>query len=133
MNKKEIRKKGTEYTVSVFTKILSISRYFRLCHFTALAQNKLRIAIVNTYSNCLFWIIINRAATIQKPIQKFSVIYQDHLWKYRAVWLMIAIRCYLTKTYFRPIGSPQKSNQPIKTWSELSEMNGILECFERFV
>ena len=45
---------------------------------------------------------------------------------------MIAIGFYLTKTCFRPIESPRKSHQPIKTWSELSEMNGILECFERF-
>ena len=130
MNKKEIRKKGTECTVSVFTKILSISRCFRLCHFIALAQNKLRIAIVNTYSNCFFWIIINRAATIQKPIHTFSLIYRDHQWKYKAFWL-IAAGFYLTKTYFRPIESLQKSHQPIKTWSELSEMNGVLECFER--
>ena len=56
----------TTNTVSVFTKKLSISRCFRLCHFIALAQNKLRIAIVNTYSNCLFWIMINRATTIYK-------------------------------------------------------------------
>ena len=44
---------------------------------------------------------------------------------------MIALGFYLTKTYFGPIESLQKSHQPIKTWSELSEMNGILECFER--
>ena len=109
----------------------SILRCFRLCHFIALAPNKLRIAIVNTYSNCLIW-IINRATAIQKPIQKFSLIYRDHQWKYRAFWLMIAVGFYLTKTYFRPIESLQKSHQPIKAWSELSEMNGILECFERF-
>ena len=30
-------------------------------------------------------------------------------------------------TYFRPIESLKKSHQPIKTWSELSEMNGILD------
>ena len=45
---------------------------------------------------------------------------------------MTAVEFYLTKTYFRPIESLQKSHQPIKTWNELSEMNGILECFERF-
>ena len=43
---------------------------------------------------------------------------------------MIAVGFYLTKTYFRPIESLKKSHQPIKTWSELSERNGILECFE---
>ena len=128
MNTK-IRKKGTECTVSVFTKILSISRCFRLCHFIALAQNKLRIAIVNTYSNCLFWIIINRAAAIQKPIQTFSLIYRDHQWNYRIFWLMIAVGFYLTKTYFQPIESLQKSHQRIKTWSELNKLNGILEMF----
>ena len=45
---------------------------------------------------------------------------------------MIAVGFHLTKTYFRPIESLQISHQPIKTWSELNEMNGILECFERF-
>ena len=45
---------------------------------------------------------------------------------------MTAVGFYLTKTYFRPIDSLQKSHQPIKTWSELSEMNGILKYFERF-
>ena len=45
---------------------------------------------------------------------------------------MIGVGFYLKKTYFRPIESLQKSHQPIKTWSELIEMNGILECFERF-
>ena len=132
MSKIEIRKKGTECTVSVFTKFLSISRCFRLCHFIAPAQNKLRIAIVNTYSSCFFFIITNRATAIQKPIQKFSLIYRDHQWEYRAFWLMIAVGFCLTKAYFRPIESLQKSHQPIKTWSELSEKNGILECFERF-
>ena len=45
---------------------------------------------------------------------------------------MIAVGFYLTKTYFRPVDSLQKCHQSIKKWSELSEMNGILECFERF-
>ena len=45
---------------------------------------------------------------------------------------MIAVGFYLTKTHFRPIESVQKFHPPIKTCSELSEMNGILECFERF-
>ena len=45
---------------------------------------------------------------------------------------MIAVVFYLTKTYFLPIESLQKSHQPVKTWSELNEMNVILECFERF-
>ena len=128
MNEKKLGKR-TESTVSVFTKILSISWCFRLCHFIALAQNKLQIAIVNTYSNCLLWIIINRAAAIQKSTQKFSLIYRDHQWRYRAFRLMIAVGFQLMKTYFRPIESLQKSHQPIKTWNEL---NGILECFERF-
>ena len=44
---------------------------------------------------------------------------------------MIAVGFHLTKTYFRSIDSLQKSHQPIKTWSELNEMNGILESFER--
>ena len=123
----KLEKEGTECTVSVFTNILSISRCFRLCHFISLAQNQLRIAIVNTYSNCLFWIIFNRGAAIQKPIQTFSLIYRDLQWKYRAF-----VGFHLTKTYFRPIESLQNSHQPIKTWSEFSEMNGILECFERF-
>ena len=43
---------------------------------------------------------------------------------------MIAVGFHLTKTYFRPIESLQKSHQPIKTWKELSEMNGILKCFD---
>ena len=42
---------------------------------------------------------------------------------------MITVGFYLTKTYFRPIESVQKSHQPIKTWSELSEMNGIFGMF----
>ena len=75
--------------------------------------------------------MINRAAATQKPLQKFSLIYRDHQWKYRAFWLMIAVGFYLTKTYFRPIESLRKSHQPIKTWSKLSERNGVLECFER--
>ena len=83
MNQKENKNKETECTVSVFTKILSISRSFRPCHLIAHAQNKLRIAIVNAYSNCLFWIIINRAAAIQKPIAKISLIYLDHQWQYK--------------------------------------------------
>ena len=45
---------------------------------------------------------------------------------------MAAVGFYLTKTYFRPIESLKKSHQPIKTWSELSKINGILECFVRF-
>ena len=44
---------------------------------------------------------------------------------------MTAVGFCRTKTNFRPIESLQKSHQPIKTWSELSEMNDILECFER--
>ena len=44
---------------------------------------------------------------------------------------MTAVGFYLTKTNFRLIESLQKSHQPIKTWSDLSEMNGILKCFER--
>ena len=78
--------------------------------------------------------MINRAAAIQKPIQKFSLIYRDHQWQYRsgAFRLMIAVGFYLTKTYFRLIESLQKSHNLIKTLSELSEMNGILECFGRF-
>ena len=45
---------------------------------------------------------------------------------------MIAVGFYLTKTYFLPIKSLQKPHQPIKIWSELSEIHGLLECFERF-
>ena len=64
---------------------------------------------------------MNRAAATQKLIQKFSLIYRDHQWKYRAFWLMIAVGFYLTKTYFQPIESLQKSHQPIKTWNELTK------------
>ena len=65
----------------------SSQRFYRfhgafVCHFIALAQNKLGVVIVNTYSNCLFLMIINGAAAIQKPIQKLSLIYRDHQWKY---------------------------------------------------
>ena len=64
---------------------------------------------------------MNRAAAIQKPIQKFSLIYRDHQWQYRAFWLMIAVGFYLTKTYFRPIESLQK----------ISSTNQNMERIER--
>ena len=50
MNKKKLEKMDRMYSLRLHNDFIdSILRCFRLCHFIALAPNKLRIAIVNLF------------------------------------------------------------------------------------